>query len=72
MPDLAGAKIAYFGFTGHLESQGVTRIAAAMNCGGSFCSGARALLLIACHVYDPSYIIPEFRRDECTATSINP
>lgn len=31
MPDLAGDKIAYFGFTGPIEHGGVTRIAAAMN-----------------------------------------
>lgn len=31
MPDLAGTKIAYFGFTGPIESSGVSRIAAALN-----------------------------------------
>jgi len=31
MTDLAGAKIAYFGFTGMIEPQGATRIAAAFN-----------------------------------------
>jgi len=31
MPDLAGKKIAYFGYTGIIDSNGVTRIAAAMN-----------------------------------------
>ncbi len=31
MPDLAGLKIAYFGFTGPIESGGVTRISAAFN-----------------------------------------
>ena len=31
MPDLAGLKVAYFGFTGGIDSQGATRIAAAMN-----------------------------------------
>ncbi|MEQ8747837.1 ATP-dependent Clp protease proteolytic subunit [Pyruvatibacter sp.] len=31
MPDLAGTKVAYFGFTGHIEPNGVTRIAAALN-----------------------------------------
>jgi ATP-dependent Clp protease protease subunit len=31
MPDLAGTKRAYFGFTGGIDSPGATRIAAAMN-----------------------------------------
>jgi hypothetical protein len=31
MPDLAGKKLAYFGFTGVIEPQGVGRIAAAFN-----------------------------------------
>jgi len=31
MADLAGEKIAYFGFTGPIESNGVSRIAAALN-----------------------------------------
>ena len=31
MPDLAGRKIAYFGFTGPIEPQGATRIASAFN-----------------------------------------
>lgn len=31
MADLAGQKIAYFGFTGPIESDGVSRIAAALN-----------------------------------------
>lgn len=31
MPDLAGKKTAYFGYTGIIDSNGVTRIAAAMN-----------------------------------------
>jgi ATP-dependent Clp protease, protease subunit len=31
MPDLAGKKIAYFGFSGLIDSNGVTRIAAALN-----------------------------------------
>ncbi|MBV9570666.1 MAG: ATP-dependent Clp protease proteolytic subunit [Alphaproteobacteria bacterium] len=31
MPDLAGVKTAYFGFTGGIDSSGVTRIAAALN-----------------------------------------
>lgn len=31
MPDLAGQKIAYFGFTGPIEPNGATRIAAAFN-----------------------------------------
>jgi ATP-dependent protease ClpP protease subunit len=31
MPDLAGLKVAYFGFTGGIDSSGTTRIAAALN-----------------------------------------
>src|ERR1041385_1075673 len=31
MPDLAGTKISYLGFTGGIDSSGVTRIAAALN-----------------------------------------
>lgn len=31
MPDLAGKKIAYFGFTGIIDSNGATRVAAALN-----------------------------------------
>jgi len=31
MPDLAGLKIAYFGFSGGIDSAGATRIAAALN-----------------------------------------
>jgi ATP-dependent Clp protease protease subunit len=31
MPDLAGLKVAYFGYTGPIEPNGVTRIASAMN-----------------------------------------
>jgi ATP-dependent protease ClpP protease subunit len=31
MPDLAGVKVAYLGFTGGVDSTGVTRIAAALN-----------------------------------------
>lgn len=31
MPDLVGTKVAYFGFTGPIESSGVSKIAAALN-----------------------------------------
>jgi hypothetical protein len=31
MPDLAGRKIAYLGYTGPIDSKGVGRIAAALN-----------------------------------------
>lgn len=31
MPDLAGLKVAYFGYTGGIDSAGATRIAAALN-----------------------------------------